>query len=69
MHQIVRERHKERQKENESKKEKRWEGVLDRCRILSQQIVELEGKRTNGREKERERELHRHRVTDEDMGR
>lgn len=47
---------KQRQKENENKKEGTMGRGLDRCCILSQQMVKLEGKRETGeRNKQRDK--------------
>lgn len=48
---------KQRQEENENKKEGTMGRGLDRCCILSQQMVKLEGKRETGeRNKQRDKE-------------
>lgn len=46
----------ERQVENENKKDGKMVKGLDRCVILSQQMVELEDKGNRGRERNRERQ-------------
>lgn len=56
-----------RQEEIGNKKEEKMGKGLDRCCILSQQMVELEGKRvTRERKNRKEIESHLYRIKDED---